>query len=358
MLETKNLRINLTTFDLVKGSAMLFIILGHKLSYYNLNKVELLGPILPIVFFLQYGINPMFFMIAGLGFKRQPTGKFLKKTFSDLMKPYFYVMIAYAVCFPIIHHALYGWWPGAITETIRFLLAFVLGLPKPGKIFLGYELYECTIVWFFLSLFIAQNILNQISRIKKEITQTLIVFVCFLTGYLLSRMEFNYYCIPQGLLGVGYCYAGYLIKKHTLYKSKRLPWICVGLALISAWESAFGDFSMGYGVFKYGFVECIMAGCSGMLALLLGIVINQFEWKCLAPLRSVGTYTYWIMCIHAVEMCCIPWYRWSAAMAEHPFLGYWMEVLFSALIITVGCLVLKKIAKYKYNTRRAKQYER
>lgn len=267
------------------------------------------------------------------------------------MKPYLYVMLACAVCFPLMHYALYRWWPGALHESTRFFLAFLLGIAEPGKVVLAYELYWCSVTWFFLALFLAQNILNLILRIPNEKARSLAALGCAVVGYILSQAEFNYFCIHQGLIGAGYCYIGYLIKKHKFYQSKYIPWICVGLAVVSVGHVILGDYDMAYGTYKYGFLECVLAGASGLLATFLCIMTGRCEWRLLEPIKTVGMYSYWIICIHAVETVSIPWYAWSAKLAERPYLGFWLEVAMSAGAYVIICTGIKKITKHRKNRR-------
>lgn len=359
MLNNKETKIRIGTFDLVKGLALFVIVCGHKIYNYDLNVWTVYNPISWFLLVFVYGINPLFFIIAGFGFKSKDIKDFMKKSSLEMLKPYIYVMVAYATCFPLIHYIVFKWWPSAVYETKRFLIAFMLGIPKGGKKIWGYEVYECSVVWFFLAMLIALNILNLIVEIKKDRMQKLIVFMCFFLGYVLDKNELNFFCIPQGLLGVGYCYLGYIIKNKKLYDHKNINWICLGLAIVSAIQGLYGYFSMSYGVFKYGFIECIAAACSGTLALFLGIRFKDMEWKCLEPIKKIGMYTYWIMCIHAVEMASIPWYYWSEIMNKHQLLGYVIELIITTFIIVGGCYIIKRITVYKYvKNKRKNKHER
>jgi len=351
MKAEKQLRIRLDTFDFVKGMLMILLIWGHKIPYYGDRLPDFIKAIEPVMGFLRYGTNPAFFMIAGFGFRATNGKKCLSKTFGDLVKPYLYVMAAYAVCFPLLHYAVFRWWPGAIHEAIRFLLAFLLGLPRSGKVFLGYELYECSVVWFLLSLFISLNVLNWILNRKGEKLQHILVLVCFAVGYLLMKADFIYYCIPQGLIGVGCCYAGFLIKKKKLYNSKRLPVICIALVAATVVQLIWGGFSMAGGTSVLGVFDLILSGCTGALVLFMGIWIGNLEWRALDPIKTIGVYTYWLICIHSVDMSCIPWYQWSNYMSSRPLLGLAIEITISGLIMTIGCVVLKKIAKWRHKRR-------
>ena len=82
--------------------------------------------------------------------------------------PYIIVAVAFVVVYPIANYIGYGSWAWAFEVTFRYLLAFLLGVPKAGHVIGGYEVLHCSAVWFFLASFIALNILNIIIKVKKQ----------------------------------------------------------------------------------------------------------------------------------------------------------------------------------------------
>lgn len=354
MLAEKKYKIRLDTFDLIKGILIIMIVLGHKVPHYSVDTSNVLKVLVNIAGVARFGGNPAFFVISGFGFRAMAPKKCLSKSTSELLKPFLYVMAAYAVLFPLCHYAAFRWWPSALSESTRFFLAFLLGLPESGKVFLGYELYECSVVWFVLALYVSRNILNGILNIKEEKWQRILVLACFVLGYVLAKLDFVYYCIPQGLIGVGYCYTGYLIKKTKLYNSPRLPLICAVLAAATVVQLLWGGYSMAYSMFAMGIFDCVLAGCTGVLILFIGIMIGNAEGKLLNPVKTVGVYAYWIICVHSVEMSCIPWYLWRSYMQEHQLLGMILELIIAALILAAGCVLIKQTIKNRYRRSRVK----
>lgn len=358
MQETKKFRVNLGTFDLVKGIAILFVVIGHPLSHYDVAKLSVMAPVLLLMAFTGSALMPLFFIICGYGFKEKPAGTMLKKTARELLVPYLAVMVLVALLFPLCHFLTYRWWPGALNEDIRYVLAFLLGLPKYGKVVLGYSLYECSVVWFFLAMFLAVNILNLILKIRNECLRIALVVGCVTAAWGLYVLDVNYYCLPQGLAAVGFCYIGYLFKKYKLLErlksTKALYGIYLVLFLITLWQSMHDRFNIAYGLFANFGPDYLCAACGGILLLLWGAYGGQAEWKGLGWLRKIGMYSYWIMCIHSVEQTCIPWYKWSSTMGEHQLLGFAVEIVIKALIYIAGCFILKKITRYQYLRRVAR----
>lgn len=356
MKDTGKFRINLGTFDLVKGIAVIFMVMGHVISYYDVAQMKVLAPVFLGMLFAANGLMPLFFLISGFGFQAKPASTMLKKTAGDLLKPYVWVMAFVAVLFPIIHYLNYGWWPGALTETVRYLIAFLLGIAKSGKVLLGYSLYECTVVWFFLAMFIALNILNLIAHIQREKMQIALTVVSVFAGWALYKADFVYFCLPQGLTAAGFCYLGFFLKKHKIFERlqtrKTRYGVYLVLVLITLWQVQH-RYNMAYGIFELFGREYVCAACSGVLFLLWGAYGGQAEWKGWDWIRGIGNHSLWLMCIHAVEQTCIPWYRLSEIMAEHQLLGFLIEISIKATIYYTVCRILKKMARRKYLKRRA-----
>ena len=115
-MEKTKIKINLGSFDLAKGFGILSVILGHALSYYDIERSRGLQLLIPYLKMIAPGIMPMFLIIIGYRFRETTFKKMLKKTFQDFIVPYFWVMIGYAIVYPIVMMVLYKSWPNAIHE--------------------------------------------------------------------------------------------------------------------------------------------------------------------------------------------------------------------------------------------------
>lgn len=352
MIDEKKYKIRLDSFNLIKGLLIIGIILAHKYLTYNVGFVNQFFKSPWGTALLSCGM-PAFFIIAGVTFRETTVKKCLKKTFGELIKPYLCVMVVFAALFPVMHYLMFKWWPGALAESTRYFLAFLLGVPMSGKVFLGYELYSNTPVWFFLALFVGLNLLNLILKIKNDKVRFAVVVLCTVCGYFLGVYKIDYFCISQGLIALGYCYLGFLIKKYKLYANTRVHWGSLLLLIPVVFQAIYGEFDMSKSIYKLGYAECILVGCSGLLVVSLGFLCGRKEWKVLDPIKNVGVYTYWILCIHSVESWCIPWYKWSEFMGrEKALLAFGLDLLVTAVLLTVCCFVLKMITKLKYKLSR------
>lgn len=349
MSKTKTLRINLGTFDLIKGFCLIALILGHSAPRYDMDQLKFLLPIVAVLTPFKAGTNPMFFLISGFTFREKPVKKMLEKSSSSLLKPYLYVLLFIAVLFPLNHYLCYRWWPGAWEETVRTVLAFLLGVPESGEMVFGYSLYENSVVWFLLALFIAQNLLNLVLKVKNEYLQFAGATCCFLVGYALRCLDFSYFCLPQGLLGTGYCYIGYMLKKHNFFTNgKKQIAAYVILIVVTVCSLLFDEVSMTHGTPKFGLASYLGAACAGILLMAVGVHAGRLEWRCLDWIKKTGVYIFWIICIHSVEMTCVRWYMLTEYFAERQIIALAIELCAKLTIFILVVLVLKQISKRNY----------
>jgi len=114
----------------------------------------------------------------------------------------------------------------------------------------------------FTCHFLAFNCLNLILKIKQVIYQILCVVICVLFGNTLFHFDFYYFCLPQGLVAVGFCYIGYLLKKYKLFERLyNSPWTYLVLIPVSIAEYKWGCFDLCPGVFNNLFLDFIGTSC-------------------------------------------------------------------------------------------------
>lgn len=351
-MEKKKFKINLGTFEPAKGFGILSVILIHTVSYYDAEKSKALQILFYYLKMIAPGIMPMFLIIIGYRFRDTTFKKMLEKTFHDYIVPYFWVMIGYAIVYPIIMLILWKSWPNAIHETARFVLAFLLGLSKEGLVLFGYTLRFCAAAWFFLASFLALNLLNLLVKCKNVFLQLALVILCTLLGYVLLLHDFFYYCLPQGLMIIIYCYVGYLIKQYNLLERMvHSVWLYAILIPIALAEGIWGYFDISSGTTNGFLPNCIGSTCSGLLFVLLWVAAGQYEGKFIDLIRKIGTYSYWILAIHSVEMMALPWTLWPGVIPDHPVLAYGIEQFLRVILLTTCCCILKKIVRFRYKRR-------
>ncbi len=345
--------ISIGTFDLLKGLGMTGIVAGHICRKYSVD-------FLPFQIYLMMfgpGLIPMFFLLSGLGGKKREIKDAWKKNAKELLFPYFLTTAVVAAVFPLCHYMAFRWWPGAMTETLRTVSAFLTGCPRGGNTVFGFRIYECTPLWYLLALFWAANLTNIFLKIPSAGWRNAVICLCVLSGYLGSSVNFWYGCIPQGLMAVGFYYAGYLIKKNKLLEKNWSSWIYVVLGIVSAVELIFGEMQYSYGIFKLGLLDYVGCGCIGILLLRLGIWLNRFNGTISEWIRRLGRYTYWAICVHGVEQNCIPWYLLSDSMSSYPNVGFLTELFLRGILIVSGCLIIRRWSVFAHR-KKWNQYRR
>ena len=93
--------------------------------------------------------------------------------------------------------------------------------------------------------------------------------------------------------------------------------------------------------------------CVSILLMFVGVLIGNLSWPILEPFKNIGIYSYWILCIHAVEMQAIPWMLIREQLSFSTPVEFCIELLIKALIITVCCIVLKNISRMRSKKRLA-----
>lgn len=352
MAEKKKVRIGLGTFDLIKGIAMLSVIFVHTQWRYDAQQFPLfnsLGLIFAIL--LGSGAMPMFFLVSGFGFKEKPEKMVLKKTFSELLIPYIRAIPIFFFSYCALRYILFptGW--DLIKAAARGSCGYLLGIPRPGYIFEN-DSISAGALWFFLALFIATNLLNIVLKIKNTAIQTITVILLVVAGYMLLKLDFLFYCIPQGLMALGFCYFGFMMKKRKLLErwmySKWTYLILVPIWLLMLAATLTGK-STGFDMATGGFspLEYLGAGCSGLFSMIISIYLSKFDLKWLEWIGTIGRYSYWILYTHAIEMLAFPWYD-LAVLNPNGHMSLMNELTIKVIVILTGYMIFKKCSQIKY----------
>lgn len=335
-------------FDLAKGVGMICIVVGHTISRYQ-DPLMIINILIRV---LGMGMMPMFFLISGIGCKKTKQKKLIKKMGKELLRPYLYVTVAVAVIFPLCHYLAFRWGPGAVQEGIRTTLAYLTGSARSGRTLFGVSLYECSIVWFFLALFWGTLILNLILDLQKQWKQIVAVCLCVAAGFVCIKANIWYFCIPQGLLAAGYMYFGYRIKKSGWLEQKWKWWQIALLGVIAAVEIIWGETNLAYSIFKWGIFDYVGAGLTGLFMICIALWLNQYNGVVSEVIGRIGRYTYYAMCVHSVEINCIPWYLLSEKFGRYPYAGFFLEILLRSCILIISCMVISRVFRYRRQQKR------
>lgn len=330
------------SFNLIKGFAMIEIICEHTMfDYSGISPVILLW-----LHIFSAGLMPMFFILNGYSLKAKSISKTVKKSSKELLLPFALVALAVAFIYPICHYTAFRWWPGALSETKKSVLPFLVGISAEGQTLFGMTIYDCSATWYFLAMFWGINLTNLILHLKSKKQQTLIAALCVLAGYLLMKVDFWYFCIPQGLMAVGYMYLGHYIKSRKLFEKNAKAPVVAAITVVFVCEAIWGGMNLARGYFKNGLMDYCGAGISGLAILYIGLWANRFENPFTDAIRKIGRFSYWIICVHSVGVRCVPWYLFAGNFVNYPTLGFLCQCVLRAILIAFGCMIICKIQKF------------
>lgn len=352
-------RLCIGSFDLIKGFAICVVIFGHIATLFDVRKLTWFYPVLIILEYLKTPIIPLFFIISGYGFVENKISTVIRKTVKSLILPYAVIMVCFCVLQPFFALLQGAEWRAAIEKSISIALAFLLGLPIPGKLLFGIRLSHCAIVWFLLTLFWAQNILNLILKIKSIAVQIVLLLLAAAAGYWLFQLEMTYYCIPHGLIATSYVYLGHVMKKYRIiqkaYSAERSfsAWIIgAGWVMIAVLYAQWGVFDLCYGKFSWFPVDYIGVMFLSVLLFAIGVILGQLDWRIFDLIQQIGGYSYWVFCIHSVEQKCLPWDKFIRVTAEYPNVGFVLALVIKAVIIAFFCRIVKRLSKERYRKKK------
>ena len=116
-----------------------------------------------------------------------------------------------------------------------------------------------------------------------------------------------------------------------------------------------GYFDLCLGEFNYGLWDYIGASCSGVLFVFVGVYLGLFDWKITEWLKQIGVFTYWVLCIHSVEVGFPQWAMLVDMLGSHQYIALVIECGMKAVLIGFLCVGLKKFSQFRYRRKLQRQ---
>ena len=116
-----------------------------------------------------------------------------------------------------LHHAAFGSWDAAISESAKVLGGFLLGLPHTATYF-GQQFFSCGPMWYLVALMLAWVLLDVLLEIFPERYITPAVVGVTLLGWGVTLVWEAPFCIAQGMVSLPYLYIGYLARSAAFSK--------------------------------------------------------------------------------------------------------------------------------------------
>lgn len=302
-------------FDLIKGYAIISIVLNHTYPiFFNAISNQ---SIKDIVYYIYNNILliytcciPLLFMISGFGFRKMEVKTCLKKQFKTLLLPYIIASVAEIFLFTFVQILMKrGFTKVIVDELLQHVVGLVFGLDNGSNLKPFGLNYLCTgPIWFLLALYVGWNIFNIILNYINSKYIPFAVLLVFVSGYILGILFHPYYFIAQGLVGCGFLYIGYLIREKQLFliKLKPIVWIILIIGTIlnfTLCNFVFSDFNFRTWT---GIFELVCSGCAGFVLMYLSFCIDDIDNLISNKIRVIGRYSLWIICCHNVEVKSIP----------------------------------------------------
>ena len=278
-------------------------------------------------------------MPAATASRKRSIHKCIEQQLKTLLKPYLYTALTTTVLHAFIHHAAFGSWDAAISESAKVLGGFLLGLPHTATYF-GQQFFSCGPMWYLVALMLAWVLLDVLLEIFPE-------------RYDNPRSRRHHPCLAGASRWCGrllsashraWCrcptFTSAIWPRSAVFFETPLS----GRAKAGLIASALGVVA---GVLLTQSTDCVSLGewTMGPLSILLdgavgyGIIRLFLKWQRRVDgpishaIEWVGRRSLFIFCIHTVELTAIPWYLMAAKYADHPVQGMLLQFVFSLVSI-------------------------
>lgn len=306
------------------------------------------NPVMFVVAFALFAyreaLMAAFFIASGYGFRKRSIHKCIEQQLKTLLKPYLYTALATTVLHAFLHHAAFGSWDAAISESAKVLGGFLLGLPHTATYF-GHQFFSCGPMWYLVALMLAWVLLDVLLEIFPERYITPAVVGVTLLGWGVTLVWEAPFCIAQGMVSLPYLYIGYLAKKNR-WLDKPLPrrtlYILLGGTALTAVGALLAQSTdcISMGEWTLGPLSILLDAATGFLFIRLFMRLNRFAGPIAQGLQAIGRNSLNIFCIHTVELIAIPWYLFAAHFTDHPLRGMLLQNVIAFTSIGLVCALL------------------
>lgn len=326
-------------FDLVKGFAMIVVVLFHTVSFADVSPwisavVDLFGAFL----------MACFFAISGFQFRPAQTKQAVKRYAKTYLPMYARLAVVVWLFMLVLN----------IDSLLMYLSAFLLGKFYPqmiGPVYVG----GIGLGWFLLGLFWGSVLLNLVLKIKNRYLRVLCVFALAMLGGFLDIAQIDYLCLYRGLSALPAMYVGYCIYTSELLSRNE-----------SGWRRFLPYFLL---VLTVPLIFCQIESAWMGLAWIIGEMLWGYAAVCLSrdtvnstnalfeSIRRIGRYTPWIIIVHGMEMICFPWERAASVLGfiSNGNVKFFVLLLARFVMIFIGCVIIGKIDRVEKQLKRERR---
>ena len=283
------------TFDILKGTAIVLVILGHCR----------VGPLYSFIYSFHM---PLFFFISGYFLKIRPLKEEMYLSTQRLIVPY--IFASCCICAIALFVALCG--DAGLNffqlRVVRNLLGF-RGCVTPEWID-----GHVGLLWFLLAMFWARSIVVfLVNKIKSAKVIGVLCLTIGLLGIFIDVSIFVPYCISQGLSAASLIFVGYLIREFKWLDSDKMKKIVPLLILVWLYTWKNGGMSMARSWYSSGYIIDLIgslgAFCTLFMVVKASYRANSLIWK---VIRFCGRYSLVVYVVHSIEYDLINWKFFAA----------------------------------------------
>ena len=274
--------------DLVKGAAIVAVMLGHVDWGEN-----------PLCIWLYSFHMPVWFFLSGIlafysrGTARPALSEYVRKKASGLLYPYF--------TFSLISIAYLTVFIGFGREIVLLLAAMASLLGISGA------------MWFLPVMFFSSVLFEALGRIRapKALLLGILLLLIFL-GDRYTPFEY-YYAVQRVLISVSFIYLGYFFEMLSdLVREKKGPQLLAGAGLMLAGALLSGTnglVDLHYGTMNnmFRYYSLALLGCAGLSLIGRNLTLPE---RITAPLRFLGRNSLIILATHVN----LPFISWSRSL--------------------------------------------
>lgn len=319
-------------FDIAKGIAIICVIIGHTNIYFSRLNSAIFSFHMP-VFFMISG----YFLSTKLDFKA-----YAQKKAKQLFPPYIFTgLILVLTSIPI---ALYIH-SDVIKAFLKRVLAFFYGagttIRKP------FLVSQIGAIWFFLALFVALLIVRYFIHKKNG---PLIIVLLALIGYFSAYKYWLPLSIQAGMTASLFVMLGYYAKKHNVLNALHNKLFMVVITAFSLIVFVIniifnGKLYMVKNYYQFNVFTLLVAVCGTILVILLSRLISKTKIP-KKILTFYGKNSMVILCVHLIEMDCLPWRSFRELLSSHG-VSEWLRllilVILKIIISTIAVFIVLKI---------------
>lgn len=302
-------------FDIMKGFAILFVIMSHTNLPYSSHVFVSLR-------------SPLFFIVSGFFAKEWFFCDFMKNGVKRLLIP---MIVTNLAMIPALFLCDYIFETNVTSKAIQSML-----LGTSSWCLVGSSVFEMSAgpLWFVWASILVRIYWSFLQRVKTELLRGIIIFALAIVSF----KSKSYFTLPfsfQASFGaMGFFYAGYIIKHYNLLENgwgKRLFTPCL-VCLI--YNTCFSNIDINFCWYGGGYMIDLL-GCVGAFFIVYSVVKMNYDLKnrFWQVVNFIGRYSLVALCVHSIDQCLlvhwlpVKFWTWFALGFEQ-ICAYIIRILF------------------------------